>query len=104
MGFIYYGYVFWVLWRKKQVRKKNPSKFDSLQINNIFVNNSDNKNTDLEALLNQVKEVEDHSKLLDAFKKEPSEEASYSLTLKKNEKLKIVRDDSSSDPSDDPKS
>ncbi|UWX54318.1 hypothetical protein NYZ99_15370 [Maribacter litopenaei] len=73
-----------------------------MQINNIFVNNSDNKNTDLEAILNQVKEVEDHSKLLDAFKKESSEEASYSLTLKKNEKLKIVRDDSSSDPSDDP--
>lgn len=96
---IYYSYVIWVSTKYKTRNKKNDTNLDNLQINNIFVNNSDNKNTDLEAILDQVKDVENHSKLLEVFKKGKSE-ASYPLTLDKNEKLKIVRDEKSDPPED----
>ncbi|WP_133067258.1 hypothetical protein [Flagellimonas pacifica] len=69
-----------------------------MQINTNLANNSFNEQTDLEAILNQVDEAENNSKLLDAFKKGSSnEDDSNSLTHKKHEKLKIIRDDGAVD-------
>lgn len=73
--------------------KNNSDKIDNLQNNHIFANNtSDEQNTDLEAILSQVDEVENNAKLLDAFEKDSSDEDDInSLTLKKHEKLKVIR-------------
>lgn len=91
---IYYGYVTWVLkFKKKTKTKKKSKKLAYLHLNNKFVSNSDNEQTDLGAVLNQITEVEDTSKLLEAFKEGSLEEDSNSLTRKKHEKLKVIRNE-----------
>lgn len=96
---LYYGYVYWVLKIKKDPKAKKDSENESyLQNNDIFVNNSSNEQIDLEDILNQVDEAENNSKLLDAFKKGSSDEDdSYSLTQKKHETLKIIRNKGEAD-------
>ena len=92
LALIYYGYVAWVLLVKKRTsKKKDLEKLDYLQINNKFVNKSNNEQTDLGAVLDQIDEVEDTSKLLEAFKEGSLDDDSNSLTRKKHEKLKIIR-------------
>lgn len=92
LALIYYGYVAWVLLVKKRTsKKKDLEKLAYLQINNKFVNKSNNEQTDLGAVLDQIDEVEDTSKLLEAFKEGSLDDDSNSLTRKKHEKLKIIR-------------
>ena len=62
-----------------------------MRLNNIFVNNSDIEQTDSGAVLDQITEVENASKLLEVFEKGSLEEDSNSLTRKKHEKLKVIR-------------
>ncbi|ASV32364.1 MULTISPECIES: hypothetical protein [Flavobacteriaceae] len=103
LALIYYGYVSWVLLKKKRTSKKKDSdKFAYLHINNKFVNKSNNKQTDLGAVLDQIDEVEDTSKLLEAFKEGSLDDDSNSLTRKKHEKLKVIRnkDTAEEDPPD----
>jgi len=91
---IYYVYVAWVLFsEKKSKSKKNKNNDNYLQINDSFVNESQFEQTDLETILNQtVDEVENNSKLLEAFKKgSKSEDLTNSLTRKKDEKFKVIR-------------
>ena len=96
---LYYGYVFVVLkFKKKKNSEKKPEKLVNYQINTNLVNNSFNEQSDLEAILNQVDEAENNSKLLDAFTSGSSSEDSNSLTRKKHEKLKIIREDGEMDP------
>lgn len=92
LALLYYGYVYRVLSRKKKsADKKDFEKLDNLQNNHIFANNSSNEQTDFEAVLSQVDEVENNPKLLEAFEKGSSDEDDNSLTLKKHEKLKVIR-------------
>jgi len=103
LALIYYGYVSWVLLKKKRTSKKKDSeKFAYLHINNKFVNKSNNEQTDLGAVLDQIDEVEDTSKLLEAFKEGSLDDDSNSLTRKKHEKLKVIRnkDTAEDDPPD----
>ncbi len=104
MALLYYGYVFWVLkFKKPKKSKKVSKKLDYLQLNTNLVNNSLDEQTDLEDILDHVDEAENNSKLLDAFKKGSSnEDDSNSLTRKKHEKLKIIRNkgETDSDESD----
>lgn len=94
LALIYYAYIIWVLKFKKRTKtKKNSKKLAYLRLNNKFVNNSDNEQTDLGAVLNQITEVEETSKLLEAFKEGSLEEYSNSLTRKKHEKLKVIRNE-----------
>lgn len=92
LALIYYGYVSWVLLKKKNTkRKKDSEKLAYLQLNNKFVDISNNEQTDLGAVLDQIDEVEDTSKLLEAFKEGSLDDDSNSLTRKKHEKLKVIR-------------
>lgn len=91
---IYYLYVVWILWSEKKSKRKKIKNNDSyLQINDNFVNESQFEQTDLETILNQtVDEVENNSKLLEAFKKgSKSADLNNSLTRKKDEKFKVIR-------------
>ncbi len=99
---IYYLYVAWVLLGgKKKKIKKNDEIDGYLQINDSFVNSSLDEQTDLETILSQTDDVENNSKLLEAFKKgSNSEHLSNSLTRKKDEKFKIIRNKDSADPKD----
>lgn len=92
LALVYLGYVAWVLlfW-KKSTRKNHSKKLAYLRLNNKFVNKSYNEQTDLEAVLDQISEVEDTSKLLEAFKEGSLDDDSNSLTRKKHEKLKVIR-------------
>ncbi|MBC7000358.1 hypothetical protein [Cytophaga sp. FL35] len=106
LAFIYYGYVARVLLNKKRTSKKKDSeKLAYLHINNKFVDKSNNEQTDLGAVLDQIDEVEDTSKLLEAFKEGSLDDDSNSLTRKKHEKLKIIRnkDMAEKDPPDSEK-
>jgi cbb3-type cytochrome oxidase subunit 3 len=103
LALIYYGYVAWVLLKKKRTsNKKDSEKLAYLHLNNKFVNKSNNEQTDLGAVLDQIDEVEDTSKLLEAFKEGSLDDDSNSLTRKKHEKLKIIRntDMAEDDPPD----
>lgn len=92
LALIYYGYVLWVLKsNKKKVKKKKSNKFAYLRLNDKFVNKSNNEHTELGAVLDQISEVEDTSRLLEAFKEGPLDDGSNSLTRKKHEKLKVIR-------------
>lgn len=92
LALIYYGYVAWVLlFTKKSKKKKSSKKLAYLHLNNNFVDKSDNEQTDLGAVLDQITEVEDTSKLLEAFKEGSLDDDSNSLTRKKHEKLKVIR-------------
>lgn len=92
LALVYYGYVMWVLLtKKKQSKKKDSEKLAYLHLNNKFVIKSDNEQTDLEAVLNQITEVENTSELLEAFKEGSLEDNTNSLTRKKHEKLKVIR-------------
>ena len=92
LALIYYGYVIWVLkFKEKRKENKKSKKFAYLHLNNKFVNKSDNKQTELGAVLDQISEVENTSKLLEAFKEGSSDDNSNSLTRKKHEKLKVIR-------------
>ena len=94
LALIYYGYVLWVLFKKKKTSKKKDSKnIAFLHLNNIFAYKSDNEQTDLEAVLDQMTEVENTSELLEAFKEGSLEDDANSLTRKKHEKLKVIRDE-----------
>jgi K+/H+ antiporter YhaU regulatory subunit KhtT len=87
-------YVAWLLLAKrKPENKKNQKNDDYLYLNDKFVNNSIEEQTDLEAILGQMEEVENNSKLLEAFKNKgaSSEDVNNSLTRLKNEKFKIIR-------------
>lgn len=64
---------------------------DNLQINDKFVYNSNIDPANVDAVLNQLNEVEDASKLLEAFRKGSFEEDSNSLTHRKHEKLTVIR-------------
>ncbi|GGW49952.1 hypothetical protein [Arenibacter certesii] len=98
LALVWYGYVIWVLVSKKRRKlKKESKKLDYLRLNSKFVYNSDNEKTDLDAVLNQITEVEDTSKLLEAFREGSFEDDSNSLTRKKHEKLKIIRNKDSAD-------
>ena len=91
---IYYLYATWVLISGKKSKSKKIKNNDSyLQINDNFVNESHYEQTDLEAILNQtVEDVENNSKLLEAFKKgSKSDNLNNSLTRKKDEKFKVIR-------------
>lgn len=96
----YYLYVVWVLVQKKKVKtKKNTKKDKYLQINGNFVNNTPDEQVDLKTILSQTDEVENNSKLLEAFKKSSKGEDINvnSLTRKKDEKFKIIRGKDSAD-------
>lgn len=98
---LYYGYILWVLkFKKKSDSKKIAKNIDYNKINTNLVNNSPKKQSELEAILSQVEEVENNSKLLDAFKSGSEGDTSKSLTRKKNERLKIIRDEGDVDPSE----
>jgi hypothetical protein len=77
--------------KKKSKKKKDSKKLAYLHINNKFVNKSNNEQTELGAVLNQITEVENTSKLLEAFKEGSLDDDTNSLTRKKHEKLKIIR-------------
>jgi hypothetical protein len=82
----------WVLLSKKSTKtKKHSKKLDYLRLNDNFVYKSDNDKTDLNAVLDQINEVEDTSKLLEAFREGSFEDDSNSITRKKHEKLKVIR-------------
>lgn len=90
---MYYVYVAWVLLvKKKRDTKKIKENDDYLYLNNKFVNNSQEGQADLETILSQVDEVENNSKLLEAFKnKGSSSEAMNNSLTRENEKFKIIR-------------
>lgn len=90
---MYYIYVAWVLLvKKKRDTKKIKENDDYLYLNNKFVNNSQEEQADLETILSQVDEVENNSKLLEAFKnKGSSSEAMKNSLTRENEKFKIIR-------------
>ena len=73
-----------------------------LHLNNKFVNNSQEEQADLETILSQVDEVENNSKLLEAFKNKgsSSEALNNSLTRTENEKFKIIRNRDVTDKTD----
>ena len=83
LALVWYGYIMWVLLSKKSTKTKKHS--------NKFVYKSDNDKTDLNAVLDQINEVEDTSKLLEAFREGSFEDDSNSITRKKHEKLKVIR-------------
>ncbi|MEZ4970462.1 MAG: hypothetical protein R2814_12555 [Flavobacteriaceae bacterium] len=62
-----------------------------MRLNDKFVYKSDNDKADLNAVLDQINEVEDTSKLLEAFREGSFEDDSNSITRKKHEKLKVIR-------------
>ncbi len=98
LALVYYAYVFWVLkFKKRTIQKKKSKKFAYLHLNDKFVYKSDNKQTKLGAVLDQINEVENTSKLLEAFKEGSSDENSNSLTRKKHEKLKVIRNGNTAD-------
>ena len=99
---IYYLYVGKVLlFKKKSKINKNEKNDDILQKNTKFVNNSLNEQSDLETILSQVDEVENNSKLLEAFKTgSESEDLNKSLTRKKDKKFKVIRNKDSADKKD----
>ena len=92
------GYVLWVLlfWKGPK-NKKDTKKLSYLRLNDNFVNKSDNEQTDSGAVLDQINEVENTSKLLEAFKEGSLDDVSNSLTRKKHEKFKVIRN---TDPAD----
>lgn len=92
------GYVLWVLlfWKGPK-NKKVSKKLAYLRLNNKFVNKSYNEQTDSGAVLDQINEVESTSKLLEAFKEGSLDDDSNSLTRKKHEKFKVIRN---TDPAD----
>jgi len=103
LGIIWYAYVMWVLYFSRKTKTKKDSKiFANLRLNNIFAYKSTDKQTDLKAVLDQITEVEDTSKLLEAFKEGLSDDSSNSITRKKHEKLKVIRDDFSSEEKPNP--
>jgi hypothetical protein len=92
--------VAWLLLVKKNPENKKNQKNDCyLYLNNKFVNNSQEEQADLETILSQVDEVENNSKLLEAFKKKgaSSETLNNSLTRTENEKFKIIRNRDATD-------
>ncbi|RPG32197.1 MAG: hypothetical protein CBB72_011080 [Muricauda sp. TMED12] len=100
---MYYIYVAWVLLvKKKRGTKKNKENDDYLYLNNKFVNISQEEQADLETILSQVDEVENNSKLLEAFKNKgsSSEALNNSLTRTENEKFKIIRNRDVTDKTD----
>ncbi|NKI27879.1 hypothetical protein HCG49_15050 [Arenibacter sp. 6A1] len=62
-----------------------------MYINDKFAYNSEDDPTNVDAVLNQLNEAENASKLLEAFRKGSFEENSNSLTHKKHEKLTVIR-------------
>tara|TARA_R110000765_G_scaffold9911_3_gene30848 strand:- start:30026 stop:30355 length:330 start_codon:yes stop_codon:yes gene_type:complete len=98
LAVIWFGYVMYVLFFTKKTKSiKNRKKLAYVRLNNIFVNNSDNEQTDSGAVLDQITEVENASKLLEVFEKGSLEEDSNSLTRKKHEKLKVIRNEDTAD-------
>ena len=70
LALVWYGYIMWVLLSKKSTKtKKHSKKLDYLRLN----------------------DVEDTSKLLEAFREGSFEDDSNSITRKKHEKLKVIR-------------
>ncbi|MCM4166587.1 hypothetical protein KCTC52924_03527 [Arenibacter antarcticus] len=98
LALVWYGYVIWVLLSKKSTKsKKHSKKLDYLRLNTKFVYKSNDGKADLDAVLNQITEVEDTSKLLEAFREGSFEDNSNSLTRKKHEKLKVIRNEDTAD-------
>lgn len=92
LALVWYGYIMWVLLSKKSTKtKKHSKKLDYLRLNDKFAYKSDNDKADLNAVLDQINEVEDTSKLLEAFREGSFEDDSNSITRKKHEKLKVIR-------------
>ncbi|HEA23648.1 MAG TPA: hypothetical protein ENH87_22425 [Pricia antarctica] len=92
LALTWYGYVMWVLYFNKNPRTKKKSKILAyLRLNHIFAYKSSNEDADLGAVLNRMDEVEDASKLLEAFKEGSSDDSSNSITRKNHEKLKVIR-------------
>lgn len=92
LALVWYGYVMWVLFFvKKSKTKKDNKKLAYLHLNTKFVNKSNNEQTDLRAVLDRIGEVEDTSKLLEAFKEGSLDDDTNSLIRKKHEKLKVIR-------------
>jgi len=103
LAVLWYGYVLWVLFNDKKTKSKKHSKiFAYLRLNNKFAFKSNDGQTDLEAVLNQMSEVEDTSELLEAFKEGSSDDDSNSITRKKHEKLKVIRDEEPSEEKPNP--
>ena len=103
LAIVWYGYIMWVLFFvKKSKIKKDSNKLVNLHLNTNFVKESNNEQTDLGAVLDQITEVEDTSKLLEAFKEGSSDDSSNSITRKKHEKLKVIRDDTPSEEKPNP--
>ena len=100
---IYYLYVIWVLLSGKKTKSKEIKKNESyLQINDNFVNESQNEQViDLETILSQVDEVENNSALLEAFKKSSQrDDLNNSLTRKNDETFKVIRNKDSANKKD----
>ncbi|HEA23103.1 MAG TPA: hypothetical protein ENH87_19615 [Pricia antarctica] len=98
---VWYGYVILVLVFNKKPKNKKESKILAyLRLNHIFAYKSTDDDSDLGAVLNRIDEVEDASKLLEAFKEGSSDDSSNSITRKNHEKLKVIRnaDTSGEDP------
>ena len=92
LALVWYGYVIWALYiNKKTITNKKSKIFAYLRLNHIFACKSSNEDADLGAVLNRIDEVEDASKLLEAFKEGSSDDSSNSITRKNHEKLKIIR-------------
>jgi len=86
-----------LLFWKGPKKKKDSKKLAYLHLNDKFVNKSYNEQTDSGAVLNQITEVENTSKLLEAFKEGSLDDISNSLTRKKHEKFKVIRNTDSDD-------
>ena len=93
---LYYVYVIGVMITgKKQKVKKDENNDNNLQINDNFVNNTSHEHNDLDAILNQVEKSEKNSALLEAFKSGSKDVDNInSLTQKKDETFKIIRNTS----------
>jgi len=105
LALVYYGYVLWVLFSKRKTKKKkDKQKLAYLHINDKFVYKSNSEHAELGAVLNQITEVENTSKLLEAFKEGSLDDDTNSLTRKKHEKLKVIRNrDTAEDNPPNPK-
>lgn len=86
---LWYIIVFVIL--KKSKQKKVSDSLSNVQYSNIFVNNSSFEDLDMDHLLNQVDKNVSSSELLDIFG--TSEKDTESLIPKKNEKLKVIRNE-----------
>ena len=98
---VYYLYIIYaIVSGKSPSEKKHRKNNDKLHINDIFANKAYSEQDDLDAILNQVEESEKNSKLLEAFKLGSNSANNNSLTHKKDETFKIIRNSTDKEDSE----